>query len=192
MKKTYLLIVVGVLFVSIGLYLYFGKDNNQLESPSEDLLSKEEATSILSQSVKDIIKVYESPSTFFDVSLEEIDGKKMYKVNNYSEVIKTIFTEKGITQFESINFENSKFVTINEDNSIYFLGEIPSDNKYSNSKIVLNKVNVKLEELSCEVTFSDAVMDEEGIMNYYVIVKEFKLVKVDDRWLIDDFVYSNE
>lgn len=192
MKKTYLLIVVGVLFVSIGLYLYFGKDNNQLESPSEDLLSKEEATSILSQSVKDIIKVYESPSTFFDVSLEEIDGKKMYKVNNYSEVIKTIFTENGITQFESINFENSKFVTINEDNSIYFLGEIPSDNKYSNSKIVLNKVNVKLEELSCEVTFSDAVMDEEGIMNYYVIVKEFKLVKVDDRWLIDDFVYSNE
>lgn len=192
MKKAYLLIVVGVFFVSVGLYLYFGKDNNQLESLGEVLLSKEEATSVLSQSVKDIIKVYESPSTFFDVSLEEIDGKKMYKVNNYLEVIKTIFTEKGINQFESINFENSKFVTINEDNSIYFLGEIPSDNKYSNSKIVLNKVNVKFEELSCEVTFSDAVMDEEGIMNYYVIIKEFKLVKVDDRWLIDDFVYSNE
>ena len=74
---------------------------------------------------------------------------------------------------------------------VFFLSSLPSDNSYLNSRIVLNKINVKEDKITADVSFYNSKL-EGNELTYYIIVKELVLVKENDSWLVDNFLYSNE
>lgn len=194
MKKSYLLIIFGILLVFFGTYVFISSFDKGTPTFSVKLLNKEEATNIVSEKVNYLVKVYEDSSKVFNV--EEIDdgGMKLNKINNYEEIVNKLFTKNGLEQFENTVFkENNKannFVT-KKDNNIFLLSSLPSDNSYLNSRIVLNKINIKEDKITADVSFYNSKL-EGNDLTYYIIVKELVLVKDDDSWLVDNFLYVNE
>lgn len=191
MKKGYLFWGFGVLLFFVGSFIIFNRNDIVVEPPKEVMLTKDEASNLLVQLTRDVIKVYENPNALFDCTLEEIDGKKLYKVNNYLDVISSLFTKKGINELEKMKFNDGIFVQKN-DNEVYFMSELPSDNRFIDSSISLDFIDIKMHEISCNVTFNNSLVDENGILRYYVISKQLKIVKVDGNWLVDSFLYSNK
>lgn len=191
MKKSYILIIVGVLLLVGGVGLYI----SGMEEPpviQESLtLSVDEAKNLISEKVNYLIKVYENSSQVFDVTVIDENENKINKINNYSDVIDTIFTENGKNEFESITFREKKFVS-KDDNGVYFLSSLPIDNSYLNSSIVLAEVDIKENKISGIVTFTDSVVGDDDALNYYIIYKNITLVKENDTWLVESFLYSNE
>lgn len=190
-KKALICILAGILLIATGYILYSSKTGNINVTNSNSELTRDEAVSIMNNIIKDVIKVYENPSEIFDTVLEEVDGKSLYKINNYSDVVDKLFTEKGRKQLENTVFSTGEFFTKNEE-TIYFMKDIPIDNQYSTSKITIDNVSIKEDKLSCEVTLSNYVVDSEDVISYYVIVKSLTIIKVEDNWLIDEFKYNNE
>lgn len=190
-KKALICILAGILLIATGYILYSSKTGNINVTNSNSELTRDEAVSIMNNVIKDVIKVYENPSEIFDTVLEEVDGKSLYKINNYSDVVDKLFTEKGRKQLENTVFSTGEFFTKNEE-IIYFMKDIPIDNQYSTSKITIDNVSIKEDKLSCEVTLSNYVVDSEDVISYYVIVKSLTIIKVEDNWLIDEFKYNNE
>jgi len=191
MKKSYIFIIVGVLLLVGGISLYVGTMEKPPVVQDNLLLSMDEAKNLISEKVNHLIKVYENTSQVFDVTVIDENDSKVNKINNYSEVIDTIFTENGKKEFENITFGKKKFVS-KDDNGVYFLSSIPLDNSYLNSSIVLTEIDIKEDKISGIVTFTDSVVGDDDALNYYVIYKNITLVKVNDAWLIESFLYSNE
>jgi len=191
MKKSYIFIIVGVLLLVGGISLYVGTMEKPPVVQDNLLLSMDEAKNLISEKVNHLIKVYENTSQVFDVTVIDENDSKVNKINNYSEVIDTIFTENGKKEFENITFGKKKFVS-KDDNGVYFLSSIPLDNSYLNSSIVLTEIDIKEDKISGIVTFTDSVVGDDDALNYYIIYKNITLVKVNDAWLIESFLYSNE
>lgn len=190
MKKTYLLIIFGGLLIFFGCYLFINGSREINSSNGIILLSKEEATSIVSEKINYLVKVYEDSSKVFNVEEFDDNGKKLNKINNYDEIVNKLFSKKGLKQFESTVFEKSNFVT-KKDKDVFLLTSLPSDNSYLNSRIVLNKVNVKEDTIVADISFYNSKLDGNDL-TYYIIVKELVLVKENDSWLVDNFLYVNE
>jgi len=190
MKKSYLFIIFGGLLIFFGGYLIINSGKDVNTGISVKLLSKEEATTIISEKVNYLIKVYEKSSEVFNVESVEENGKKINKINNYDEIVSKLFTNKGLEQFENTVFGENKFVTKKE-NDVFFLSNVPSDNSYLDSRIILNKINVKENVVTADVSFYNSKLDGNDL-TYYIIIKELVLVKEKDSWLVDDFLYVNE
>lgn len=190
MKKKNILVVVGLVLITLGVVLYSTqKRNGDIEYIDESLvLTKEEATKLVEDTINNVINVYENKDKVFEID-ESYESEKEVKVTNYDEVVKTIFSENGIKELESISFEKNKYVTKN-DNGIFLLKEIPSDNQYTGSSITLENFNIGENEITCTATLSTYKLVNDKL-TYYVFEKNVKLVKNEENWLVDTFKYSN-
>lgn len=192
-KKALIIILIGILFLFSGIFLYVNRKSDVRPNNGPVILSRDEAVSVITQLINDVIKVYESPSSIFKTSDDALENDKLvFKLENYSEVISLLFSDNGIKQLESTVFNKENFI-IKKDGNVYCLKEIPVGNQYIKSKISIDQVtSIKEKEISCEVTFSSYNLDEAGVINYYVVTKNIVVVKRDNGWVIDNFDYSNE
>lgn len=187
MKKGILVFIIGILLLGSGIFLYVNK-KEPVKYFEEVNLSREKAVSVMKSLILDCISVYEDTSTFFNT--EDVENSSYIKVLNY-ENIKNIFTENGITQLESMKFGDNNFYKKEED-GVYLLKDIPSDNKIINSSISFDKVSIKSKEISSDVTFSNSFLDDNDNVLYKIITKKLIISKVNDNWYIDNFDYSNK
>lgn len=190
-NKALICVVAGLLLIMTSYTLYNSKTSKVNTNNTNTELTRDDAISIMNDVITDIIKVYEKPDEVFETTIEEIDGKTLYKINNYSSVINKMFTKRGKNQLEDTVFSNGNF-TIEKDDEIYFMMDIPEENRYKTSKITIDNVSIKEDKLSCVATLSNYIENEEGIISYYVIEKNLTIVKDKDNWLVDNFQYNNE
>ena len=194
MKKHTLLIIIGGVFLLAGIVLYNGRGSQTIYYINSKL-SVDEAKALIIDRTKSIMDLYEKVDDTFTVdkkavSSDEADDKNQYvKVTNYDTVVDSIYSEKGKIELEEIMFNKKAFVEKKED-GIYLLSQIPSDNSYLNSAIVVDNISIKEDEVSASVMFTSDNVDLENI-NYFVYQKDIKLTKIDDKWLVDTFIYPN-
>lgn len=188
MKKSLIYIILGVVLLSLGSFLYIkGRSNDDVVKEHE--MTKDEANNVAKELINDVIKVYENPAALFKTSQVIKDDVNLYQVDDYESVIKNIFTSNGISQLESMIFENKKYVS-KVDNVTYFLTSIPQSNSYIKSKISIDSIEFDNNKIIVQVTFSNSEVLADEI-NYYVITKTIEIVKENDKWLINDFDYSD-
>lgn len=199
-NKSLILIIIGILLFGMGMFLYTSKSSNNLITAETKVLSRDDAISVMTELINNTIKVYENPSSVFEIVKSDLDSddnldKKedtfYINIDNYQKVVSSLFSENGIKQFENMTFDKKKFVT-KTDNSVLLLKNIPTNSQYIKSKIIIDKVSVTEKKISCEVTFSSYSIDSSDVINYYVITKTIVAIKSDNNWLIEDFEYNNE
>ena len=140
MKKNKMIIIVGLVLLVLGSALYMLARRNDTEKGNNDanrVLSSEEAESLIEETIRKIINVYEDPGTVFQVKEEE-DKPDYIKILTYDVDMKSMFTEKGIKELENTKFNNKNFF-LREENNVYFINDIPDDNKFSKSTITIGK-----------------------------------------------------
>lgn len=188
MKKSLIYIILGVVLLSLGSFLYIkGRSNNVVVKEHE--MTKDEANNVAKELINDVIKVYENPAVIFKTLQVTKDDVNLYQVDDYESVVKNIFTSNGISQLEGMTFENKKYVS-KIDNVTYFLNSIPQSNSYIKSKISIDSIEFDNNKIIVQVTFSNSEVLADEI-NYYVITKTIEIVKENDKWLINDFDYSD-
>lgn len=188
MKKSLIYIILGVVLLSLGSFLYIkGRSNDDVVKEHE--MTKDEANNVAKELINDVIKVYENPAALFKTSQVIKDDVNLYQVDDYESVVKNIFTSNGISQLEGMTFENKKYVS-KIDNVTYFLTSIPQSNSYIKSKISIDSIEFDNNKIIVQVTFSNSEVLADEI-NYYVITKTIEIVKENDKWLINDFDYSD-
>lgn len=190
MKRALLLIVLGILLFSSGMVLYSLKSKDVVLNNEKESLSKEEAISIVSQLINDVIKVYENPGLIFHIVEDNSEYENRIKIDNYSQVISSLFSSNGIKQLEGMTFEKETFL-VKDESFVYLLSKLPFHSQYTNSKIAVNQITVTDDKISCELTFSSDSLDANGVINYYVITKNLVVIKSSGQWLVEDFNYSN-
>ena len=190
MKRALLLIVLGILLFSSGMVLYSLKSKDVVLNNEKESLSKEEAISIVSQLINDVIKVYENPGLIFHIVEDNSEYENRIKIDNYSQVISSLFSSNGIKQLEGMTFEKETFL-VKDESFVYLLSTLPFHSQYTNSKIAVNQITVTDDKISCELTFSSDSLDANGVINYYVITKNLIVIKSSGQWLVEDFNYSN-
>ena len=62
---------------------------------------------------------------------------------------------------------------------------------YIDANISITKIDIKEKEISVTLNITKYNMKDD-ILNYYVFVKELKLIKNEEDWLVDSFNYLNE
>lgn len=190
MKKYTLLIIIGGLFLMIGIIFSFGKKKESAPYQENTNLTQEEAYSIILEKTRAIVDMYENPRDKFMLD-REIDEESDYlNVLNYDAIVYNMYTEKGIKELEKIKFENKSFVK-KENDEVYILKMIPDDNKYSNCAISISNISVNVDEIKATVTFSRNEIDQNDVLTYHVYEKNIELIKKDNKWLINTFIYSN-
>ena len=207
-KNPKFLIIVGTILVIFGGISYVTKpQKTYVETGKVDTekLSEEQAKNVIESLMANAISVYENPSLLFKVSDANIDigeeksedDKKEENANNaklisnYSDVIKTIFSDNGIKQLEKMTFESKKYVYKKSD-VVYFINDV-IDKEYSLTDIAFtySMFTIKKDSITCNINFNKVTVDEDNAVNYYIITKPIKLVKNGDTWLIDSFNYTN-
>ncbi len=196
MKKKKMFIILGLILLALGSILFIMKGNKKEEKiiNNSTVLSDKEAESLITDTVRRAINVYENPSSIFQTEQEE--NSSYTKILNYDMVIGSIFSTNGIKELENIKIGNTNFFKKDNDN-IYFLNNIKEDNRLSSSNIIINAKDIKEKKISCEVTFTIYSLQSDDSLSYYVIVKNLVLVKEDNKngesvWLVDSFNYNND
>ena len=209
MKKHIILIILGGALLMIGIILSFNRKSNVIYYFDEVELSQEEANSLILEKTRSIVDIYENKEKTFKIvedkkeeaEQETLEGEETpkeetlneyIKAIDYNEVVKKLFTEKGIKELEETRFNEKNFVDKKEDGSIYLLNTIPSDNSYLNCSITIKDIIVNLDEIKATVTFSKDLIDKDDNLTYYVYEKKIELIKKDDVWLVDTFIYTNK
>ena len=101
--KDLILIILGTLLFISGV-AYNSLNRGAPAVVDDGVLSKNEAKSIAQSLISKVIYVYEQPSKVFDVEEKSNeDGTKTSTLKNYNDIVKGIFSEKGIKQLESID-----------------------------------------------------------------------------------------
>ena len=201
-SKNTLFIIVGLMFLISGCILttMLAKNDEQpIYVDTNRTLSNEEANSLISEMVSKVVDLYEKKEGFTiveDSSKEDNDSKEEHKieesyieVSNYDEVVKKLYTEEGIKELESTKFDNKSFVK--KEDKVYILKDIPEDNILINSRISVSKIDVKKDSITGEVQFTKYGLVDDTV-TYYIITKNIMLIKEDNKWLINSFIYANE
>lgn len=188
MKKSLIYIILGVVLLSLGSFLYLNGRSDDVVIKEHEM-TKEEANNVTKDLINDVIKVYENPLALFKASQVTKDDVNLYQIDDYESVIKNIFNNNGISQFENMTFENKKYV-LKIDNFTYFLTSIPQSNSYIKSKISIDSINFDNDKITAQIIFSNSEVLKDEI-NYYVITKTIEIVKENDKWLVSDFDYSD-
>ena len=215
MKNKKLIIYVGLVILVLGVLLFVLQKpkNEKVYINDNNTLSKEEANSIISEVVRTVINVYEDPGKVFEVEelpeivADTINGEvlsqedlakniKSYtylKINNYEEKINDIFTLNGQNELENTLFGEEKFFINDQDDGYLFYRNIPESNKYINSTISVDNIEIKDDEINAEVRLTTYSLDTEDddILSFYVVKKNIKLIKENEVWLVDTFLYNN-
>ncbi len=189
MKKNRLFIIVGLLLLFAGLVLFISNKHNSSDIIyiGEDELTTSDAEVIIKEKVNKLIKLYEVPNEAFKI--EEKEDSDYYNVLNYDEIVKLLFSENGIKEFENTKFGDKQLV-VKDENSVSILKNIPDNNKFLNSDIFVDNIKIQDDIINANVTFSFHGLRDD-ILSYYLYVKDMKLVKSDNDWLIESFIYSN-
>ena len=218
-KKPKFLLVVGAILIFFGFIIYSTRPQQTYTETGEvelERLSDEQARTVIESLLKNAIEVYENPSSLFktsdakvEVAKDKEEEKKEDKkeeskeekkeeetnnaklISNYDEIIKTIYTEKGIKQLEKMTFKDKSYVH-KEDDKVYFMNNV-IDEEYSLTDIAFTYSNfvINKDKISANINFNKVTIDEINAVNYYIITKPIKLVKSGDNWLIDSFEYTN-
>lgn len=193
MKKHIILMITGVVFIAIGIVLSVPNNRNDFDEGNQvSILSKEEATSLINEKLDGLIGIYEKKEETFDViNLEEEKNEGYIEINNYDSVVESKFTKNGIKELEKTIFEGKPFI-LKEEDKVYLLNEIPEKNNLRNSVVTVGTTTIKEKEITSEVTFSSYAVNSDDVLTYYVIQKTIKLVKDENGWLVDSFIYNNE
>ncbi len=195
MKKHTLLIIVGGILLLTGFLLY-NNHKPQTIYYYDSKLTQDEAKALIIDKTKTIMDLYEKVDDSFKIEKKEISDEEQkedpnlyVKVSNYDNVIDEIYSEKGKIELESIKFNQKSFIEKKED-GIYILSKIPNDNSYLDSSIVVDNIRIKEDEIKALVSFESDKIDKDNI-TYNIYEKDITLVKIDDKWLVDTFIYSN-
>lgn len=215
MKNKKLLIYVGLVFLVVGMVLFVLQKpkNEKVYIEENKLLSTEEANSLINEVVRTVINVYEEPNKIFEVqllpekvpdvengqSLSQEDFEKnvksynYIKIINYEEKINDIFTSNGQKELEETSFGNQKFFINDENDGYLFYRNIPESNKYLNATISVDNIEIEENEIKAEVRLTTYSLDEEDddVLSFYVVKKNIKLIKENEVWLVDTFLYNN-
>ena len=148
---------------------------NTEETEEEETATTEETTRAKEENQEEVV---------------EAEHPDYYEVTNYDEVVKKIFTEKGIKELEGTKFDDKDFV-IKEDNKVFILKEIPEENRYKGNNVSIGTTKILKESVTSEVTITTYKLNDD-MLTYYVIVKNLSLVKQNDTWLVDSFNYTNK
>jgi len=207
-KKNTLIIIVAVIVFGFFAFYYVNnmkkKDNVVFyETADNNDLNEGQARVIIDEKVKTIMNLYEKPSDTFNIektnsnmNFDSIVNEKVptelddyYKVTNYEEVVKELYTENGIKELENAKFGDKPFIK-KENDAIYVLKNLPKNNKYIGSNIAYYGIKFNNQTVvgGIRVTKYDLIDD---VINYYIVDKAIKLVKKDDKWLVDSFVYED-
>ena len=198
MKKNKLIIIFGLVLLVLGSLLFMFNKRNNTETGNGNgsrVLSNEEAESLIKETVKKVVNIYENPKAVFQVK-EDDDKEEYLKILTYDVDIKSLFTENGIKELENTKFNNKAFF-LREENDVYFLENIPRDNSFIKSTVTVGNKDINENNITCEVTFTTYRLQDDDSLTYYVIVKELKLIKVEKEndealWLVESFKYNNE
>ena len=207
-KKNTLIIIVAVFVFGLFAIYYVNnmkkKDNViYYETASNNDLTEAQAKVIIDEKVKTIMKLYENPVELFEIEKNEsnmdfdsvLNEKEVneldyyYKISNYDDVLKELYTENGVKELENTKFGDKSFVK-KDNGDIYLLKNIPNSNKYLKSNIVYYgiKYNNQIITAGIRITKYNLVDD---VINYYIVDKSIKIVKIDDKWFVESFVYAD-
>jgi hypothetical protein len=209
MKKNTLIIIVAVVVFGLFAFYYFNNMNKkgnivyyEAANTNNDL-TEAQAKVIIDEKVKAIMDLYEKPLETFDVVKTEndmsfdnlINGKELseldyyYKVSNYTDVVKELYTENGVKELESAKFGDKTFIK-RDQNDVYVLKNLPVSNKYLGSNLAYYgiKFNNQIIVGGIRITKYEMVDD---VINYYIVDKTIKIVKIDDKWYVESFVYED-
>jgi len=190
MKKGRLLIIVGGVLLVIGVLLFtMKKEEKTTYYYVEEKLNKEDAISLIKEKVSSIVDFYENKEKVLNTSIENEDDIYLL-ANNYDEFVKSLYTENGIIELENIKFNSNNFVKKDE-NKIYLLRNIPQNNSYLDSSVSVDIKSITLNEIEAIVDFSSDALDSNDVLTYYIYEKKIKLIKNNDTWLVDTFIYTN-
>ena len=183
--KKYLPIILGFLFLVAGLYLYSGHSSIPLPVADNLMLTKDEAVSVLGDTIIDVIKVYESPTSIFEIETEtREDGTIISNVKNYQDVISGIFSEKGISELESTKFSGKNYV-IKENDGLAF----------DHPKVVVSGIS----RLKNKIEYTDIVFNMMGeyftlgeLQKVYEVILGKKLLDPAFRRIINNKVVKTD
>ena len=189
--KNWIFIILGTLLFISG--VVFNALNSGAPAVVDDgVLSKNEAKSIAQTLVKKAIYVYERPSNVFEVQEEtNEDGTKKNILKNYDEKVKEIFSEKGIKQLESMKFNEKLYIT-KANNVVSVTDVIPKSNKFYDSSFNISEIKLGQDYFTCKASFYKANTNDNDTLVYYAIIKNVKIVKSGDNYVIDSLIYSNK
>lgn len=215
MKKltnSTLLMLVGAVLVLLGLVLMIlNKPKQTYEQIKSEVLSNEEAKEVVKDTLNRLIDVYESPDKVFKVVekvteepadeetteepkeepvQEEMEDEEYLIISDYDSIVKTLFTEKGIKEIETVKFNDKQFI-VKEEDTVKVLKELPIDNRFKGNNITIGSTKVTKDSIQSEITMTTYLLKEETL-TYYVVVKNLTLIKKNDEWLIDSFKYNNQ
>lgn len=206
LTNSTILIIAGGLFLLLGTIMFVTQGSkNNVVVVKNGVLSQDEANALIIDTTKNIINIYENPTSAFKTEevkrpttvedgTEEIEETNEYEdyylVLNYDEVVNAMFTENGIKELEQTTFEGKKFI-IKESGKVYMLKEIPTENRYTDSNITINVTKIQNESIVSEITLTSYKLNDD-MLTYYAIVKNLTLIKKDNTWLVDGFYYNNK
>ena len=189
--KDLILIILGTLLFISGV-AYNSLNRGAPAVVDDGVLSKNEAKSIAQSLISKVIYVYEQPSKVFDVEEKSNeDGTKTSTLKNYNDIVKGIFSEKGIKQLESMKF-NSKLYINKDQNIVTVTDVIPDNNKFYNSSYSITEIKIGKDYFTCKVNFYRANTNSNDTLVYYAVTKNLRVVKDGDNYLVDNIIYSNK
>ena len=190
MKKYTLLIIIGGLFLMIGIIYSFGKKKENIIYQEKTNLTQEEASSLILEKTRTIIDLYEKPKEAFMLDKEQDSESEYLNILNYDAIVYNMYTEKGIKELENIKFNNKPFIKKEED-EVFVLKTIPDNNIYSNCSISISNISIINDEIKATVSLTRNEIDQNNVLTYHVFEKNIELIKKDNKWLINSFIYSN-
>ena len=191
MKKNKILIILGVLLIASGMVLYISTKHNEVTQEfHEEELKTSDAEAIIKEKISKIIKVYESPKEIFEIEENENDEEsEYYTVLNYDTIIDSLFTPEGKKELENTKFNNKNFV-VKTESSISILKSIPQANQFKDGNCYTENIKIDEDTITSDVTIYSNYLVEDRL-SYYLNVKSIKLIKNNNDWLIDTFIYNN-
>jgi len=189
MKKYTLLIIIGGLFLMIGVALSLTNKNDVIYYVDEENMTKEEISSLIIEKSKAIIDIFENQKESFEIDNEQEENEYL-EVSNYDLVIDALYTENGKKELEKTKFNNKLFINKNED-KVYILKSIPNNNLYSNCSILISNIDYNKDVIKATVSFTKSDIDSDNELTYHVYEKNIELIKKEDKWLVNNFIYTN-
>lgn len=185
MKKSKLILIVGIFFLLFGLVFALLTPNKKVGKESTKDITEEEAKSIIREKIEDIINLHENPNKIFET--EEVENEFYLLAKDYNEVINKKFTDKYKNMILKTEINKKKLVLIEEDKHLVL-------KPISDIKYVIGSANIKInflnnEKIEGEIDFSDYKLNDKDELEYLIYKKNIVLIKLNNVWLIDEFVY---
>lgn len=147
--------------------------NNNQTTEEETSISESRALSIGNGLYNKVLNLYMGKGfTFDNEDTNECEEKNCTLITNYNEVLDFVFTENGKKAFEKNNQAIKKI-----DDKYYYIDGVSSNDKTNTELEIKNTDDNKM-------VFDVITTNEDKTEK-----KEFVIVKVNDNWLVEKFIY---